>query len=100
MLVPLEAKDALELHLPRATDRVGDRTDLLTSKSVSIIWADRRNHGGLLESVTLGLLGGAVGVGASYAGLRLLIAIGPENLPRLNEISLDGRSFVFTLILS
>jgi predicted permease len=54
----------------------------------------------LLESVTLGLLGGAVGVGAAYAGLRLLIAIGPENLPRLSEISLDGQSLAFTLILS
>jgi len=40
----LEAKDAVELHLSRAADRVGDRTDLLTSKSVSVIWADRCNH--------------------------------------------------------
>jgi len=54
----------------------------------------------LLESVTLGLLGGAVGVGVAYAGLRLLTAIGPEKLPRLSEISLDGRSLAFTLILS
>ncbi|HLJ89012.1 MAG TPA: ABC transporter permease [Candidatus Angelobacter sp.] len=54
----------------------------------------------LLESVTLGLVGGAIGVGVAYAGLRLLIAIGPENLPRLSEISLDGRSLAFTLILS
>jgi len=54
----------------------------------------------LLESMTLGLLGGAIGVGVAYAGLRLLIAIGPENLPRLSEISLDGRSLAFTLILS
>ena len=50
--------------------------------------------------MTLGLLGGAVGVGVAYAGLRLLTAIGPENLPRLSEISLDGRSLAFTLILS
>jgi predicted permease len=54
----------------------------------------------LLESVTLGLLGGVVGVGVAYWGLRLLTAIGPENLPRLSEISLDGWSMVFTLVLS
>lgn len=54
----------------------------------------------LLESVTLGLVGGAIGVGVAYAGLRLLTAIGPQNLPRLGEISLDGRSLAFTLILS
>jgi predicted permease len=54
----------------------------------------------LLESVTLGLLGGAAGVAVAYAGLRLLTAIGPRELPRLSEISLDGRSVAFTLILS
>ena len=54
----------------------------------------------LLESVTLGLLGGAAGVAVAYAGLRLLTAIGPADFPRLNEISLDGRSIAFTLILS
>ncbi len=54
----------------------------------------------LLESVTLGLLGGAVGVAVAYAGLRLLTAIGPAELPRLNEIALDGWSVAFTLILS
>src|ERR1700722_14717740 len=54
----------------------------------------------LIESVTLGLLGGAIGVGIGYAGLRLLTAIGPQNLPRLSEISLDGRTLAFTLILS
>jgi predicted permease len=54
----------------------------------------------LMESVALGLLGGAVGVGVAYAGLRLLTAIGPENLPRLSEISLDTRSLAFTVILS
>ena len=54
----------------------------------------------LLESVTLGLLGGAAGVAVAYAGLRLLTRIGPVDLPRLTEISLDGRSVCFTLILS
>jgi predicted permease len=54
----------------------------------------------LVESVLLGLLGGAVGAGLAYAGLRVLVAIGPANLPRLNEISLDARTFVFTAVLS
>ncbi len=54
----------------------------------------------LLESLCLGLLGGVLGVGIAYEGLRLLVAIGPANLPRLSEISLDARSLGFTLALS
>ncbi len=54
----------------------------------------------LVESVLLGLIGGALGVGVAGAGLRLLAAIGPANLPRLSEISLDTGSLVFTLFLS
>ena len=34
------------------------------------------------------------------AGLRLLVSIGPANLPRLTEISLDARSLLFTMVLS
>jgi predicted permease len=54
----------------------------------------------LIESVSLGLLGGVMAVGVAFAGLRLLIAIGPADLPRLTEISLDARSLSFTLTLS
>ena len=54
----------------------------------------------LLESVALGLIGGVLGIGIAYEGLRLLQAIGPANLPRLGEISLDGQSLWFTLALS
>jgi predicted permease len=54
----------------------------------------------LTESLTLGLIGGAAGVGVAYAGLRLLVAIGPANLPRLSEIRLDAFSLAFTLALS
>ena len=54
----------------------------------------------LVESVMLGLMGGALGVGFAYAGLRLLLAVGPANLPRLNEISMDARTFLFTLAIS
>jgi len=32
--------------------------------------------------------------------VRLLLAIGPANLPRLNEISLDARTLGFTVLLA
>ena len=57
-------------------------------------------RGLLVESMLLGLMGGALGVGLAYAGVRVLVAIGPANLPRLSEISLDARTFAFTAVLS
>jgi predicted permease len=57
-------------------------------------------RGLLVESVMLGLLGGALGVGLAYAGVRFLLAVGPANLPRISEISIDARTLGFTLLLS
>jgi predicted permease len=54
----------------------------------------------LIESVLLGLSGGALAIAFAYGGLKILIALGPNSLPRLAEISLDGRSLAFTLVLS
>jgi predicted permease len=54
----------------------------------------------LVESLLLGMLGGMLGIGVAFAGLRLLVAAGPENLPRLYEVSFDGRSLGFTLAMS
>jgi predicted permease len=54
----------------------------------------------LVESMLLGILGGAGGTAVAAAGLRLLLAIGPSNLPRLGEVRLDGWSLAFTLALS
>jgi predicted permease len=54
----------------------------------------------LVESMMLALIGGALGVGLAYGGVRLLVAIGPANLPRLSEISVDARTLGFTLLVS
>jgi putative ABC transport system permease protein len=54
----------------------------------------------LVESLTLAVLGGALGVGLAYGGLRLLAAIGPPNLPRLAEVSIDPSVLGFTLTIS
>ena len=62
-------------------------------------WA-RIVRGLLVESVMLGLMGGALGVCLAYAGVRFLVATGPANLPRLSEISIDARTLGFALFLS
>jgi predicted permease len=54
----------------------------------------------LIESLLLGLAGGAAGIAVAYAGLRFLIRNGPANLPRLNEIALDSRALAFTIAVA
>ena len=41
------------------------------------------------ESLTLGAMGGVLGVGVAFGALRLLKALRPETLPRLDEIVID-----------
>jgi putative ABC transport system permease protein len=54
----------------------------------------------LVESMTLGVLGGALGLGLAYAGLRILAAKGPATLPRLDEIGIDPFVLAFALGVS
>jgi predicted permease len=51
----------------------------------------------LIESLTLGILGGALGLGLAYAAIRILVAKGPATLPRLHEIGIDSTVLAFTL---
>jgi len=55
----------------------------------------------LVESITLGVLGGTLGLGLAYAALRILVVRGPDTLPRLNEIGIDPLvlSFAFGVSL-
>jgi predicted permease len=54
----------------------------------------------LAESFLLATIGGALGIAVAYAGLRLILARAPLDLPRLDEIHLDGRVLVFTVAIS
>src|SRR6516162_5413928 len=54
----------------------------------------------LIDSLILALAGGALGLSLAYAGLRLLLKIGPSNLPRLTEISIDPLVLLFALGIS
>ena len=50
----------------------------------------------LTEGFVLAAMGGMVGLPLAYAGLKLLIAVGPEGLIHAREIRLDGRALLFT----
>lgn len=54
----------------------------------------------LSESVVLSLAGGFFGVLLAWAGVGLLVANGPADLPRLREVGIDGRVLGFALLLS
>jgi len=73
--------------------------ELAVRAALGAAWT-RIVRGLLVESVILGLMGGVSGAGLAYAGVRFLVAAGPANLPRLNEISIDARTLGFTLVLS
>jgi putative ABC transport system permease protein len=62
--------------------------------------AGRLARGLMVESLTLGLIGGVLGVGLAYGGLRVLLAFPPANLPRLNEIAIDLPVLGFALGVS
>jgi predicted permease len=50
----------------------------------------------LTESVTLAALGGAIGLLVAWLGVRALVALGPEQLPRVQAIGLDLRVVLAT----
>src|SRR4029077_6517022 len=54
----------------------------------------------LVESLVLAGMGGAVGVALAYEAIRGIVAYAPVDLPRTDEVHLDARILLFTLILS
>jgi hypothetical protein len=49
----------------------------------------------LAESLVLALGGGAAGVALAFSGVRLLIALAPGNVPRLNEVQVNMPVLLF-----
>jgi putative ABC transport system permease protein len=58
----------------------------------------------LVESLTLSLTGGLIGLGLGFAGVRLLLRMNPGDIPRIGEdgsrITLDLHILLFTLGIS
>lgn len=54
----------------------------------------------LTESVLLSLIGGLLGLLLAIVGIQVLQMFGPDALPRLNEIRVDGQVLAFTFFVS
>jgi predicted permease len=54
----------------------------------------------LMESAVLGVMGSVLGLALAWGALRLLIALGPEGLPRLHDIGIDLHVLIFTLAVA
>jgi len=80
--------------------RTESRQQELTIRAA--LGASRRRLAGemFFESLILGLLGGALGLVFAELALRVLLAMAPAGLPRLNEIGLDGPVLLFTFVVS
>ncbi len=52
------------------------------------------------ESSALGVLGGVMGLAFAYVGIRLLVWMQPDSLPRIHEIGIDLVVLLFTLAIS
>jgi putative ABC transport system permease protein len=84
------------LSLARASGRARDaaiRTALGASRG-------RLARERLVESVLLAGAGGVLGVALAEAGVRVLVALAPIDVPRLAEVTIDGRVLLFALAVS
>jgi predicted permease len=54
----------------------------------------------LVESIVLSLGGGAVGIALSVVLLKTMLRFVPQNLPRLDQVSVDGQVLVFAVVAS
>ncbi len=52
----------------------------------------------MVESGVIAFTGAALGLLLAFGGIRLLVALQPANLPRLDSIGIDGSVLAFTLV--
>jgi predicted permease len=93
LIVCMNLANLLLVRVPGRVREAGIRTALGASRT-------RLLQQLLTESALLAIIGGALGVGLASVGLRWLVALAPANLPRLDEVHLDGRVLWFTLFVS
>ncbi len=84
------------LSLTRAIGRLRDaaiRSAIGASRSRLIVRS-------MVEQVVLSLSGGAFGLAVAWAALRVFVRTAPLDLPRVNEVAIDGRVLAFAAAVS
>ena len=54
----------------------------------------------LFESALIALVAAVLGIGITFTAMQLLIALGPESVPRLDELSIDRRVVAFAIVVA
>ncbi len=54
----------------------------------------------ITESVLLGLVGGAVGIGVAFGSMRALMRFSPGDIPRLEGVAIDAQTLAFAFVIS
>ncbi len=54
----------------------------------------------IVESLALAITGGALGIAIAYVIMRVIVSHAPVDVPRLDEVQLDGSVLLFTAALS
>jgi predicted permease len=96
LLLAIACTNVANLMLARGLDRVGDvriRRALGASRG-------RLVRQMLVESLVIALAGGVAGVLLAHALVSGLVAWAPGGIPRLAEVSVDGRALLFALVVS
>ena len=95
-LLLIAAANVANLLLVRTAER---RDELMVRASLGATPSDLARF--LLgECAVLGLIGGAGGLALAWLGVRALPSILPANLPRLAEITLDGRVLLAAAVIT
>jgi predicted permease len=94
LLLLLVCANVANLVLVRAQSR---RQEFAIRAALGAGWG-RIAREQLAESVILGLIGGACGLGLASVGIRFLVFVGPVNLPRLHEIAIGPAGLAFTVL--